>query len=106
MIQQSDNMLVTIGEVARSTLPGAQVLLFGSHARGQASPESDYDILIIIDHPLDIRVKLALRTHIRKQLLDYGIRCDVLLQSDEEVQRKKDLPGHVIRSALREGVPL
>jgi uncharacterized protein len=106
MIQQSDNTLATIGEVARSVLPGAHILLFGSHARGQAGPESDYDILIIIDHPLDIRAKFALRTHIRKQLLDHGIRCDVLIQSDEEIQHKKDLPGHVIRSTLREGVPL
>ena len=106
MIQQSDNSLATIGEVARAVFPGARILLFGSHARGQAGPESDYDILIIVDRPLDIRAKLALRTHIRKQLLDRGIRCDVLIQSDEEVQRKKDLPGHVVRSALREGVPL
>lgn len=106
MIQQSDNALATIGEVARSVLPAAQVLLFGSHARGQAGPDSDYDILIITDHPLDIRTKLALRTDIRKQLLERGIRCDVLIQSDEETQRKKELPGHVVRSALREGVPL
>ena len=106
MIQQSDNTLATIGEVARSVLPGAQILLFGSHARDQAGPDSDYDILIITDRPLDIRTKFALRTHIRKQLLDHGIRCDVLIQSDEEIQRKKNLPGHVVRSALREGVPL
>ena len=48
---QSDNTLATIGEVARSVLPGAQILLFGSHARDQASPDSDYDILIITDRP-------------------------------------------------------
>ncbi len=106
MIQQSDNTLATIAEVARATLPEAQVLLFGSHARGQAAPDSDYDILIVVDHPLDIHAKLALRTHIRKQLLERGIRCDILIQSDEEIQRKKQLPGHIVRSALREGVPL
>jgi predicted nucleotidyltransferase len=106
MIQQSDNTLATIGEVARFAIPGAQVLLFGSHARGQAGPESDYDILIITDHPVDIRSKFALRTHIRKQLLERGIRCDVLIQSDQEIQRKKELPGHIVRSALRDGVPL
>jgi predicted nucleotidyltransferase len=106
MIQQSDNSLATIGEVTRSVLPGAQILLFGSHARGQAGPESDYDILIIVERSLDIRAKLALRTHIRKQLLDHGIRCDVLIQSKEEIQHKKDLPGHVVRRALQEGIPL
>jgi predicted nucleotidyltransferase len=106
MIQQSDNTLAAIAEVVRSALPKAQILLFGSHARGQATPDSDYDVLIIADRPLDIHTKLALRTDIRKQLLERGIRCDILLQSAQEIQRKKELPGHIVRSALREGVPL
>lgn len=106
MIQQSDNTLAVIGNVARSVVPGAQVLLFGSHARGQADPESDYDILVITERPVDVRDKFDLRTHIRKQLLETGIRCDVLVQSQQEIQRKKELPGHVVRSALRDGVPL
>jgi len=106
MIQASDNTLAVIVEVAHSVLPGAQVLLFGSHARGQAGPQSDYDILIITDQPLEMKAKFTLRTQIRKLLLDRGIRSDVLLQSREEVRRKKELPGHVIRNALREAVPL
>lgn len=106
MIQQSDNTLTVIGEVVRTILPEAQVLLFGSRARNAAAGDSDYDILIIISHTLDIHSKLDLRTHIRKQLLERGIRCDVLIQSEQEIQRKKELPGHIVRSALREGVPL
>ena len=31
--------------------PHAEVILFGSHARGQANEESDWDILILIDKP-------------------------------------------------------
>jgi predicted nucleotidyltransferase len=106
MIRQSDNTLATIGKVARSVLPGAQVVLFGSHARGEAGPESDYDILVITDQPLDMKAKFTLRTRIRKQLLEQGIRSDVLVQSDQEIERKKELPGHVVRSALRDGIPL
>ncbi len=106
MIQQSHNTLAAIGEVARAVLPGARVLLFGSHARGQAGPESDYDILVITERTPDMRGKFALKTQIRKQLLERGIRCDVLVQNEQEVQRKKELPGHIVRSALRDGVPL
>ena len=95
-----------IGEVARSVIPGAQVLLFGSHARGQADPDSDYDILVIAERSLEIKSKFALRTRIRKRLLERGIRCDVLIQSQQETQTKKELPGHIVRSALRDGVPL
>jgi predicted nucleotidyltransferase len=106
MIEQSDNTLATIAEVARSVLPGAQVLLFGSHARGEAHAESDYDILVITDQPLDIKGKFALRTHIRRRLLEWGVRCDVLVQSNQEIERKKELPGHIVRSALRDGIQL
>ena len=35
--------------------PGAKVILFGSHARGQANSDSDWDILILIDKPKENR---------------------------------------------------
>jgi len=34
---------------------GAEVILFGSHARGQANDESGWDILILIDKPKENR---------------------------------------------------
>ena len=36
--------------------PRAEVILFGSHARGQANDESDWDILILIDKPKENRM--------------------------------------------------
>ncbi len=106
MMPHPRNTFATIGEVARGVVPGARVLRFGSHARREARPESDYDILLITQQPLEAKSKLALRTQIRKQLLERDIRCDVLLQSEHETQVKKDLPGHIVRAGLREGVPL
>ena len=95
-----------IRDVAQSAVPGAKVLLFGSHARGQADADSDYDVLIVTKQAVDVADKFPLRTRIRKQLLERGIRCDVLIQSELEIQNKRELPGHIIRSALREGVSL
>ena len=106
MTRPHDKTLATIRETARSVLAGAQVLLFGSHTRGEAGPESDYDILVITERPVHLRDKFALRTQIRKRLPEMGIRCDVLIQSEQEVQRKRELPGHIVRSALLDGVPL
>ena len=68
--------------------------------------EEDDHILVIAERSLEIKSKFALRTRIRKRLLERGIRCDVLIQSQQELQTNKELPGHIVRSALRDGVPL
>ncbi|MBQ2585308.1 MAG: nucleotidyltransferase domain-containing protein [Bacteroidaceae bacterium] len=41
-----------IREVAKTTLPkGSSLLLYGSRARGDASKDSDWDLLILLDKP-------------------------------------------------------
>lgn len=32
--------------------PGAEVILYGSRVRGEAGPDSDYDIFVLVDRPL------------------------------------------------------
>jgi predicted nucleotidyltransferase len=91
---------------AHNFLPDAEVLLFGSRARNESYSESDYDILLITGKELSPKEKLPLRTHIRKALLKLGIRSDILIQSKLEVERKKNLPGHIVRKILRESILL
>uniref|UniRef100_A0A7C2WJK7 Nucleotidyltransferase domain-containing protein n=1 Tax=Thermorudis sp. TaxID=1969470 RepID=A0A7C2WJK7_9BACT len=38
-----------------------RVYLFGSRARGDAGPDSDYDILVLVDHPTEPRYRLSQR---------------------------------------------
>ena len=87
-------------------LPDAEVLLFGSRARKDAFPDSDYDILLITDLDLTPKQKLPLKTNIRKDLLREGIRSDILIQSIKEVKKKKKLPGHIIKNILKEAILL
>ena len=35
--------------------PTAQITIFGSHSRGEATPESDWDILVLLNRPEDFR---------------------------------------------------
>ncbi|MEN8119861.1 MAG: nucleotidyltransferase domain-containing protein [Bacteroidota bacterium] len=44
-----DNFLKIIKESIVENAPGAQIILYGSHARGDYHLESDWDIIIIID---------------------------------------------------------
>ncbi|MFO7669083.1 MAG: nucleotidyltransferase domain-containing protein [Bacteroidales bacterium] len=91
---------------ASKYLPDAEVLLFGSHARKDASPESDFDILVVTTLDLTPKQKLPLKTTIRKDLLKEGIRSDILIQSRKEISKKRKLPGHIIKNILNEAILL
>ena len=97
----------TIKSTVQTLLPDARVLLFGSMARGDANKDSDYDVLIIIPKTIPISEKMNWRTIIGNALV-HSLRApvDVLLNSEEEVKKKKELPGHIIRWAMKEGVEL
>ena len=93
-------VLHLIKTTVKSELPTSQILLFGSHARGDFNGTSDYDLLIMTPE------SMPLKTRIRKLLMAQGIFSDILIQSTEEVERKRHLPGHVVRNAIKEGIAL
>jgi predicted nucleotidyltransferase len=105
-MKTNDEIIGIIKKTALGYLPDAEVLLFGSHARKNASLESDYDILLVTDFDFLPKEKLPIRTNIRKSLLSFGIRSDILIQSKSEVEKKKNLPGHIIRKIIRESIML
>jgi len=77
-----------------------QIVLFGSHARGDAGPESDVDLLVVLPQVTDKR-KTAIE--IRRTLADLPVSKDILVTTPEEIARRGDLVGSVLRPALREG---
>lgn len=98
---------IKIKSIVQSILPEAKVILFGSHARGDNTIHSDYDLLLITKKQYSEREKLNWRGKINR-LLVYELKSpvDVLLNSEEEISIKKNLPGHIVRWAIKEGVEL
>ena len=95
-----------IKEIAKNYFSDAEIMLFGSRANLKATADSDYDVLIIISQYLKPEEKTPVRTQIRKDLLNFGIRSDILIQSQEEIDNKKKLPGHFIRNIMRDAILL
>jgi len=96
-----------IKKTVQACLPGARIVLFGSHARGDQDHHSDYDLLIITPETLTPQEKIHWSSRLDRAIVN-AIKApvDLLLNSDEEIRQKQELPGHIIRSAIREGIAL
>jgi uncharacterized protein len=77
-----------------------QVILFGSHARGEAGPDSDVDLLVVMPVEGDLREK---RLEIRLALREYHGPLDVILTTPERFAWRKDVVGTIEYPAAREG---
>ena len=99
--------LNTIKSTVNSFLPDSRVLLFGSRARGEAGSQSDYDLLVVTHDTLAPRVKMNWENKIRKALV-YSLNApfDVILQSQNEIDEKKDLAGHIVHYAMKEAIEI
>ncbi len=103
-MNQDINILHKIRDIAAALIPGCQVMLFGSRVRNDYRQDSDYDILIITNKSFIPKDKLPIKTRIRKELLKYGIFSDILIQSNQEIEVKKKLPGHIVKTIMNEGI--
>ena len=77
-----------------------QVILFGSHARGEAGPDSDIDLLVVMAvegsaYEKGLEVSLALP--------DLSVPVDVIVTTPEDFAWRKDVVGTIEWPAAREG---
>src|SRR5258708_25878892 len=77
-----------------------QVILFGSQARGDAGPDSDVDLLIVMPVEGSVREK---RLEISLALPDLPIAVDVIVTTPENFAWRKDVVGTIEWPATREG---
>ena len=87
-------------------IKNSEVYLFGSRAREDYNQESDYDILIVIQEILSLKEKIKFRSTLRNELSREYIYADIILQSNEELESKRDIPGNVVHYAMKEAVKL
>jgi len=77
-----------------------KIILFGSYARGDATPDSDLDLMVILPGQPD---KIAEMIRFRQAIGAVGTGVDVLVFSAEEAERRGQVPGTVVYWANKEG---
>lgn len=104
MVQSSAISDPKLAEVVKRLLEAyapERIYLFGSSARGEAGPDSDYDILMIVPDdatPERKRSRLAY-----ERLWGTGIAVDVLVWTKSRFERRLHLPASLPATIIREG---
>lgn len=81
------------------------VYLFGSRARGDYLPDSDYDLLVVAKEK-DFTLKDKLYDVLTDVSLEYTRDLSMKFFSEAEFERLRAIPSHFIQTVLKEGVKL
>jgi predicted nucleotidyltransferase len=87
-------------DILADTLEPKRIILFGSHARGSAAPDSDVDLLLIMANGTHRRTA-AVKAY--RVLGSQGISKDIVVVTEDDIKKYGSLPGTVLQPALTEG---
>ena len=84
-----------------ATYQPEMIYLFGSQARGDAGPDSDYDVLVVMPDGATPERSDNARAYVA--LHGTGTAVDVIVMSQDRFRRRQHIPGSLPATVLREG---
>jgi predicted nucleotidyltransferase len=90
----------------REVTPEADLILYGSRARGDAQKDSDYDLLVLVDREVDMDLERAIVDRLVPLEVQTGKVLTVLIYSRSQWDSAlyRAMPFH--KNVTREGVPV
>jgi predicted nucleotidyltransferase len=79
-----------------------RVILFGSHARGEAGAESDLDLMVVLDD--DAPAEALHWRKLNEARRGYRGPVDILACRDADLEGRRNIKGSFAATILREGV--
>jgi len=113
MIEEADwhgaadrRLLAECKAAIREVAPEADLILYGSRARGDAREDSDYDLLVLVDREVDMDLERAVVDRLVPLEVRTGQILTVLIYSRTRWNsaQYRAMPFH--RNVTREGVPV
>jgi len=86
--------------IAAAASSPAQVIVFGSYARGDADEDSDLDLLVI---EREVRDKANEYMRLHRAVGSIGVGVDVVVLSRDDFDRRSQVPGTLPYWAQKEG---
>lgn len=104
MTEVDDKLLRRMVDAIVDAADPEQVILFNSRARGDATPDSDVDLVVVEAEPFGPgRDRRAETVRIIRALGGCDVATDILVYSRDEVEYWRDSLNNVLARALREG---
>ena len=102
--KRDKSILVKCRKAISNIDPKAEVIFFGSRARGDADPESDYDIIILTDREATLKKEDTFRCQLYPIELETGAVITVMLVTkkdwDSPLQKAMPLYQNIRRDGL------
>ncbi len=100
---QSDHILRGLAEKVRQKYPHARIWLFGSHARGTATEESDLDICVVLPevHPVD---RLAVSDMAWEVGFAYDLHVSTIVVSEKDFEEGPVSSSPLVETIRSEGI--
>jgi predicted nucleotidyltransferase len=103
---EKSELLKQVKTAVLTLAPDAEIILYGSRARGTAHPDSDWDFLILLPSPRDN----VLETQIKDRLYDVELETDTVLSSIIRSKREWQSSRYAVlplrQQIEQDGVPL
>jgi predicted nucleotidyltransferase len=90
-------------ELNKNGIEVKKIILFGSRARNDYKDDSDRDFLIVIDKEINREEKWRIILKIKRKLSALNISNDIIINSEQQIQERKDNVGYITYYALKEG---
>ena len=98
--------LKDVQRTVHEVIPDADVILYGSRARGDARPISDWDFLILVDQPVSWSLVKALRNRLYDLELETDHIISSIIRTHQEWNSSEYAAMPLKKAVEREGVRL
>lgn len=100
------NALNACSGMLQSAYPKAktELILFGSQARGQADPESDVDLLVLVEDGISSQQQKAIHDAIYEVSLDYDVVISAIILKKSQWNSPISMVLPLYQNIEREGV--
>jgi predicted nucleotidyltransferase len=76
--------MLQLKSVIARFVPDATVILYGSAARGKRGPDSDYDVLILLETPIAKQTREQMRSAVYEMELEREVVICVMISTRDE----------------------